>query len=907
MPNARNPKSQHFHAAARRQPSVTQPVLDRTDDLGELLDGVALPGSAILVVGVPGSGRSTLLDDVLANSPLRCVWVTPHPWERHQDLAGLSMLLNTIGDPRIAGFISRFKLTEPTVDETLATTLDLLELLRSGEREETLLLIDDADKFDDLSQLALSYLAGRLAGTGLRMAMAVTPESAYTAFAGIRSVAISRLDGERAMELARAIAPADADPQTLTMVCDACAGLPGMISSTFAHLTRGQLDGLAPLALPLYPGPAPLDLDGWEPETVLLLRRFSTAPLSSLSALPEIRDGNRDRFERLTSQGVLEINGPFVSIRDGALRSTLYWSMTTEEREELHRNAAIEEAGHSKALALWHADHGDNAPEGSKALIAEASELYQLGFVDAATELTERALLLSRGLDGILDQLLALCERLTIVSEFGLARRYVAQCRNEAQEPAQLAECLRLEVTIASLTDESIDIGAIDVYARRIQKTSPRISAELLAFASVALATSGDVGAARTHIDQAYEIQPAGGVAARSVQNWTRRYLDGIDGTGTGPTTMDDADADADIEELAIPVQLVRGRALMMEEQYEEARHTFHSLALSSPRRARGSAWTARVLGLSADNEIRSGHFAEASRIIDTLAELAPPQNFRNLLLFAWNEAVVHERPTAEPLLAEARNKAMQSHQPILSAKLLALEGSLALMRGDLDEARYRLARAYESTLDLRPEYLRVEGDFIEVLARRAEWDAARNVTARFAERAAAHPSHWSDTVLAGSRAIIAPDDQLLREFQQALAVAKENGAGFEMARGRLNFASALERCGQGQRAGEQRQAAEYMFETLSAAGWATAVRDSATTIEPFLKNSLLSSLTESELAVLRLMRKGLRNKDIASALFVSLRTVEVRITQIYRKLEARSRSHLLTLLPADMDQIESF
>jgi DNA-binding NarL/FixJ family response regulator len=57
---------------------------------------------------------------------------------------------------------------------------------------------------------------------------------------------------------------------------------------------------------------------------------------------------------------------------------------------------------------------------------------------------------------------------------------------------------------------------------------------------------------------------------------------------------------------------------------------------------------------------------------------------------------------------------------------------------------------------------------------------------------------------------------------------------------------------------------------------------------------------------VLRLMRKGVRNKDIAAGLFISLRTVEVRITQIYRKLEARSRSHLLTLLPADMDQIES-
>jgi DNA-binding NarL/FixJ family response regulator len=117
----------------------------------------------------------------------------------------------------------------------------------------------------------------------------------------------------------------------------------------------------------------------------------------------------------------------------------------------------------------------------------------------------------------------------------------------------------------------------------------------------------------------------------------------------------------------------------------------------------------------------------------------------------------------------------------------------------------------------------------------------------------------------------------------------------------------ALERFGHLQRATEQRQAAEYLFEMLSASGWVNASHESATMIEQPLQNSLLSTLTESELAVLRLMRKGVRNKDIAAALFVSLRTVEVRITQIYRKLEARSRSHLLTLLPADLDQIESF
>jgi DNA-binding NarL/FixJ family response regulator len=44
-------------------------------------------------------------------------------------------------------------------------------------------------------------------------------------------------------------------------------------------------------------------------------------------------------------------------------------------------------------------------------------------------------------------------------------------------------------------------------------------------------------------------------------------------------------------------------------------------------------------------------------------------------------------------------------------------------------------------------------------------------------------------------------------------------------------------------------------------------------------------------------VREGYRNKEIAAALFISLRTVELRLTHIYRKVGARSRSHLAALL----------
>ena len=53
------------------------------------------------------------------------------------------------------------------------------------------------------------------------------------------------------------------------------------------------------------------------------------------------------------------------------------------------------------------------------------------------------------------------------------------------------------------------------------------------------------------------------------------------------------------------------------------------------------------------------------------------------------------------------------------------------------------------------------------------------------------------------------------------------------------------------------------------------------------------AALTPTERDVVRLLREGLSNKDIASRLFVSPRTVETHLTHIYTKLGLKSRVQL--------------
>ncbi len=87
------------------------------------------------------------------------------------------------------------------------------------------------------------------------------------------------------------------------------------------------------------------------------------------------------------------------------------------------------------------------------------------------------------------------------------------------------------------------------------------------------------------------------------------------------------------------------------------------------------------------------------------------------------------------------------------------------------------------------------------------------------------------------------------------------------------------------------------MFEDCGAEGWAGEARAELDRIGG--RRPAAGELTPSERSVVDLAANGLANKEIAAALFVSVRTVETHLSHAYAKLGVRSRSQLARRLAA--------
>jgi DNA-binding NarL/FixJ family response regulator len=134
----------------------------------------------------------------------------------------------------------------------------------------------------------------------------------------------------------------------------------------------------------------------------------------------------------------------------------------------------------------------------------------------------------------------------------------------------------------------------------------------------------------------------------------------------------------------------------------------------------------------------------------------------------------------------------------------------------------------------------------------------------------------------------------------RAYAAHGADASPFEIGRTELVHGERLRRAREVRAAREKLRAALERFEALGAAPWAARaraeLRAAGGAVGP-AQEPATRELTPQELEVALAVAGGATNREVAAALFVSPKTVEVHLTRIFKKLGVRSRTELATSL----------
>jgi DNA-binding CsgD family transcriptional regulator len=149
---------------------------------------------------------------------------------------------------------------------------------------------------------------------------------------------------------------------------------------------------------------------------------------------------------------------------------------------------------------------------------------------------------------------------------------------------------------------------------------------------------------------------------------------------------------------------------------------------------------------------------------------------------------------------------------------------------------------------------------------------------------------------------IAAGDDAAVEAFEAALAAHGQAADAFEAARTRLLYGARLRRAGPRVAAREQLRAALEAFTAMDLTAWSQRATDelAATGATARLRRPLASEpLTSQETRVALLVARGLSNREVAAALFLSPRTVEHHLASVFRKRGIRSRTEVAAAFAA--------
>ncbi|WP_310795916.1 LuxR C-terminal-related transcriptional regulator [Herbiconiux daphne] len=858
--------------------------------------------SAVVFVGEPGIGKSHLLAAALAEAQVQAVLLHANPAEAAWPLSGFSRIFASIGDSRAVEFGGRFTLRSTDPQFMFAAARDLLSLLRGLSLPPLLVLVDDLDKMDPETQTLIGFMAGRLAGTGLRFVATAERIGDDSPLAGFQQREVHRLTVNEAVELALAELGPGTDVGTLQIVAGQADGNPLVMMEAANSLSHEQVAGREPLVLPSRPteaikAAAAQRLAGIADAQLAMLETIALAPVSQISALTRQSTDDIDALEDVLYSGLAIAHGQYVRLVEPLLRSSLYWGMKPRDRRLRHSELAESNTGVDDRLRAWHASFAGPDAALTDDLLVAATGFAEEGDIAAAVELAERALLIAVDLEAHHVLVFRFASALRSQAELELAERYLLHVRFDKTSAALNMALASERIVIEFEKSQIVPSGDVDAAVSLYGDDDPSGAVRLLSSVTSFHAGRWEVDEGRRSWGLAGKFTDRASAEAVAASHEALSMLDAVDSRPVDepPATRISSES----LQARSPSSLISfATMLTYRERYAQARRVYAVLFSKPDLEPLAEEW---ARSMACTNELRAGDFHRARLAVeDWLSVSLPVTSHRSVrsLLLAWYSYSKERLDEARAHSAECLALASEERNQAVLARIFTYQGQASLLEGDPEEAVRVLLLADATAAHIsNPSLLRHAADLVEACVLTGRMREAESVLRRMLEQQQQRPTRWLSLAVGRARAMVAPDDLAPTLFREAVSSYDGHDHSFDHGRTLLAQADRLAKLGHAQAAEHAASAATAAFENAGATLWARRYVAQAEPAPAVPASAVLALLTPEEREVAEMVRKGFRNREIAAELYISLRTVELRLTHIYRKVGARSRSHLASLL----------
>lgn len=879
-------------------------------------------GGTLLLHGEPGIGKTELLRHAI-RAATGFVVLTATGVEAEvargtyggvadlvQPLQGQIDRLPTRQRKTLAGVLGR---TAATIVEPAAAAAAVFALVLDTCRERPVLVaVDDASWLDETSRDVVLFLARRSDLGGFAVIVATREsEAGQLSLRGAEELRLTGLSWNEAASLIESRASTAPTPEVARALVAQTKGNPLALVELARLATPEELSGASQLRSPLPVGEtveilfASLvdSLDQGARTALLVAAASERRELAPLARASSRLGADAESFERAEAAGLLEIGAGKLAFRHPLLRAVAYHRADPAERRAAHRALAeVEPDTERRARHLAAAATGPDQVVAA-ALEQSADDARRRGALAAAATSLSLAARLSPQQSDSTRRWLAAAQTAHEAGQSAQAMAAAEQVLLDTDDPCLEADAALVKGMVLDVSrrpDEAARL--LESHAERVAVIDGTRALHLLCEASGCWFHAMEFAQALTDMRRCEQLAASTGEGDVLLRLSIGNALSNMGHAAESRPLLEPGVAEVElIEDLAAQPELAgtAATALMHLEQFDRARALLARQA-DQERRSGALSILVRTLALQTSVEMHSGEWPAAAIGAEEVARLAA--DLSQAMVELWGHVMRAQTAAAQGDEIERETRlALAADLADETGMRRVVEISSAEARGlaHLGNGEYELAAGtYAQLEDLDASggsgsLSRWLPELAESYARAGREGDARGVLHRLDELHADSGQAWAQAAIARLRGLL--DDDFDDSFARALELGGEAQNAFERARTALCYGERLRRAGERKRSRAQLADALATFTRLGARPWAeraeAELRASGQTRAP--QRSYGTVLTPSEQQVAALVADGLSNREIAMRLFVSVRTVEMHVSNAYRKLGIRSRTGL--------------